>query len=123
MTSFCERISMTALSLVLVRRGELNGLGAFELDFGLGVLKVEAGADLFDGLVDGVLYFLKIYFADDVEAAVGCHDVLYGLDACYGRCLLAHIWLKNARYGAPVTPLRGRGAESWQWFGWQGLRW
>jgi hypothetical protein len=31
--------------------------------------------DLFGGLVNGVFDFLKFYFADYVEAVVGCHDV------------------------------------------------
>ena len=75
LTSFWERISMTALSVYSSWRGELDGVGAFELDRGLGVLEVEAGVDLFGGLVDRVLYFLKFYFADYVEAVVGCHEV------------------------------------------------
>ena len=65
------------LELVLVLAGELDGLGAFELDLGLGVLEVEAGVDLFGGLVDGVFYFLNLYFADYVEAVIGCHGGQY----------------------------------------------
>src|SRR6266702_1820454 len=62
---------------VFVRAGELDGLVAFELDCGLGVLEIEAGVDFFGSLIDRVLYFLDIYFADYVEAVVGGH-VLQG---------------------------------------------
>ncbi len=58
---------------VLVGAGELDGLFLFELDLRLGVLEVEAGVDLFGGLVDGVFDFLDLYFAYYVEAVVGCH--------------------------------------------------
>ena len=75
LTSFCERISMTALSLYSSWQASWMASCAFELDLGLGVLEVEAGVDLFGGLVDGVFDFLKFYFADYVEAVVGCHDV------------------------------------------------
>ena len=64
------------LQLVLVLARELNRVVAFELDLGLRVLQVEAGVDLFGGLVDRVLHFLKLYFADYVEAVIGCHMCL-----------------------------------------------
>ena len=62
-----------SLELVVVGRGELDGLVALEVDLGLRVLEVEARANLFHCLVNCVLYFLKLYLADYVEAAIGCH--------------------------------------------------
>ncbi len=40
---------------------------AFEVDLGVGVLQVEALANLFDRLVDCVADLLDVHFADDVE--------------------------------------------------------
>jgi hypothetical protein len=90
------------LELVLVLRGELDGVGALELDLGLGVLEVEAGVDLFLGLVDGVFDFLKFHFADYVEAVVGCHDVFLLL-----LCLYFVEFYYVRRFGS-VNELRGR---------------
>jgi hypothetical protein len=54
--------------LVLVRGGELDDLVlVLELDFGVGVLQVEARADLLEGLVDGVAHLLDLDFADHVK--------------------------------------------------------
>ena len=46
-------------------------------DGGLGVLQIEAGVNFLGGLVDRVLHFLKVYFADYVETVVGCHRGQY----------------------------------------------
>ena len=46
-------------------------------DGGLGILEVEAGVDLLGGLIDRVLDFLEIDLADDVEAVIGCHVLLF----------------------------------------------
>jgi hypothetical protein len=37
--------------------------------------------DLFAGLVNRVLDLLDIYFADDVEALIGCHGCALGLNS------------------------------------------
>ena len=58
---------MTASSLYSFGGGQLNRIVAFEIDLGVGVLQVEALANLFERLVDGVADFLDVHLADDVE--------------------------------------------------------
>src|SRR5277367_981059 len=60
--------------LVLVGGGELDGVVAFELDFRVRVLQVEARAHFLDGLLDGVAHFLYVHFTYDVEGVVCCHN-------------------------------------------------
>ena len=59
---------MTASSLYSSVGGQLNLLVAFdEIDLGVGVLQVEALANLLERLVDGVADLLNIHLADNVE--------------------------------------------------------
>jgi hypothetical protein len=55
--------------LVFVRRGELEGVFALELDRGVGVLEVESGVDFLRRLVDRVLDFLDVHFGHDIMPA------------------------------------------------------
>ena len=84
---------MTAFSEYSLWLASWMILGAFELNFGLRVLPVEARVDFFRGLIDRVLHFLQVDFADHVKAIVGCHGGSMGQAP---QMLVFSEWLKRA---------------------------
>ena len=60
-------MSLTASSLYSLAEASWMAVVAFEVDLGVGVLEVEALANLLERLVDGVADLLDVHLADDVE--------------------------------------------------------
>ena len=72
------------LQLVLAVGGQLNLLVALQLDLGVGVLQVEALANLLQRLVDGVADLLNVHLADNVERIFLGHAFVLVLEAWKG---------------------------------------
>ena len=63
------------LQLVFIRRGQLNGVIALQVDLGLRILQIEASLDFLRRLVNRVTYFLNVDFADDIKRIVLRHVI------------------------------------------------